>query len=127
GAGQERVANEDETARAVQCLREVAAPFERGRHTALVEPARVGAREEILRPEEEELVPFRVEPSRQQHGPADRPGLVVELVQRLAQSLLASTELVAVQRLVALVVGRAAVKVLAAAPRDNRDRGAGAA
>ena len=95
----------------VERLREVSVPLELGRHPALLQAAGIGAGENVLRPEEEQLVAAPVEGRAwNQHRPAERPGAVVEIVvRRLALrrhalgALPAAAELVAVPGIVALV------------------------
>src|SRR4029450_5081021 len=113
-------------------LREIATPFEFGRHAPLVQAPGVGARQEILRPEEEQLVATAVEARAwNQNRPAQRPRGVVEGVQRrlalcrdTLAALLAPQVLVAVPGVVALVEGGAATEVFRAAARHDGDRGA---
>ena len=55
--------------------------LERGRHPALIQAARIGALQDVLREEEEQLVAALVEArARNQDRPAERPRLVVERV-----------------------------------------------
>ena len=128
-ARQQRIADEDQTTLVVERLREIALTLERGRNPPLVQGAWVGAAEEVLRPEEEQFVSTAVEGRvRDEHGSADRPRRVVERVERrLALRRLRGTQnaprvLVAVQRVVALVERRAAMKVSRPAACDDGDR-----
>ena len=58
---EQRIADENQLIVLVPGLREIALPFERRRHPALVQAAGIGAREPVLRPEEEQLVAVLVE------------------------------------------------------------------
>src|SRR5207248_7202412 len=105
GSGEQRIADEDQPALAVEGLREVSLALERGGNPPLIDVARIGAAEDILRPEEEQLVAALVEvQAGEQHRAAHRPRFIVELVERrlalrgLAEgALLLALELVAVQ------------------------------
>ena len=104
-ARKERVADVDQPALRVERLREVAAALECGRHPPLVQAAGIGALQDVLREEEEQLVAALVEARpRNQDRPAQCPCLVVERVERrlalgghAESALLPPAELVAVQ------------------------------
>lgn len=132
---QQRVTDVDQATLLVEGLREIAATFELRGHPALVQPPGVGARENILRPEEEQLVPVAVElRARDEHRASERPGGVVERVRGgialrgdPLRTLPPPVELVAIPGVVTLVVGGAAPEVLRAAPGNDRNGRAGAA
>src|SRR5262252_10413753 len=56
-AGERRIANEDQASLVVTGLREVSRALERRRKTPQVERTRVGALQQVLRPEEKQLLP----------------------------------------------------------------------
>ena len=71
-----RIADEDQPALVVERLREVALPLERRRHAPLIQAARIGPRQQVLRPEEEQLVAPLVEVAPRESAPdrrASRP------------------------------------------------------
>src|SRR4029453_4699018 len=125
GAGERRVADENQLPSAVKRLREVARALELRRHPPLVEATGIRARQDVLRPEEEQLVASVVELRLgQQHRPAEGPRGVVERIQRwialcaVQTALLTTLELVPVPGIVTLVERSGAVEILGPTPRE---------
>ena len=116
-------------------LREIAVALERGRHRVVVDAAGIVARQDVLRPEEEQLVAVLVEVrARDQDRSAKRVGGVVVAVARLLAvgrhgagrrggvAAPPAVPAVRVEVLVALEVGKTPAEVPAAALGDDDDR-----
>ena len=101
-------------------------PLERRRHRPAFEVAGVGARQELLVEEEEQLAAIAVEAG-QDHRPADVVAEVVEAVDGLRSIQLVVEPLVGVEGLVTLRVEPAATELAAAALGDHVDGAAGTA
>ena len=111
----QRIPDRDERAALVERVREVAFPLGRGREHAADQVGGILARQELLRPEEEQLLAVLVEVADGDRS-AEKVARVVESVLGPRQPVAVPEELVGVERLVAHEVVGAAVELARCRP-----------
>src|SRR5581483_10779176 len=124
----ERIGDRHQFSALIERLRKIALPFERGRKRLVGNVGRHGKRQELLRPEEEQLVAIVIELRvREQNRTAEEVARVIKTIARARLAVPVIEEFVRVESFVAEKIVGAAVKIVGAVLDDDVDGSTGTA